>query len=147
MWGKVSCIERGDKVNGITPHVCGEKKEKNSLTTNSRGSPPRVWGKVDTCNSPSLRYWITPTCVGKRAKSTSSRLLRRDHPHVCGEKFGTLIIAVLDTGSPPRVWGKDVWQTAYGDSRRITPTCVGKRFSISGYNSSVRDHPHVCGEK
>ena len=71
---------------------------------------------------------ITPTCVGKRLTGFLFSHILGDHPHVCGEKLQNLVFGDLKTGSPPRVWGKVVDDKITGTTRRITPTCVGKRW-------------------
>ena len=50
-------------------------------------------------------------------------------------------------GSPPRVWGKELQVIYSFPSQRITPTCEGKRLNAVGSGLTLRDHPHVCGEK
>ena len=51
----------------------------------------------------------------------------KDHPRVCGEKFGTIIS------------DKTV--------QRITPAYAGKSREINQQEEIDRDHPRVCGEK
>ncbi len=48
------------------PHVCGEKFALSRNASIAKGSPPRMWGKVER-----LRH---------------GQPLSGDHPHVCGEK-------------------------------------------------------------
>ena len=104
--GKVSFLDGNMSVKGITPayagksytslieetktmdhpRVCGEKQIPQTYISRSRGSPPRMRGKVVQmfhCFSP---FGITPAYAGKR--KSCPRILRcaRDHPRVCGEK-------------------------------------------------------------
>ena len=83
------------------------------------------------CSHPGLcitarvsRY--TPTCVGKT------------YCHTCQR--------TIQSGTPPRVWGKRgiTWQKPR--RRRYTPTCVGKTCHPHSETSDTPVHPHVCGE-
>ena len=51
---------------------------------------------------------ITPACAGKRATAQIFRNLYGDHPRVCGEKFYVDEVLPGETGSPPRVRGKEL---------------------------------------
>ena len=111
------------------------------------GSPPRVWGKGKKIFLFVLAFRITPTCVGKRIVFRKALHILKDHPHVCGEKFGRLWWHPARKGSPPRVWGKVCLSSDVPIDIRITPTCVGKRSEVDRTESYQKDHPHVCGEK
>lgn len=50
------------------------------------GSSPRVWGKVSIRVLITIILRITPTCVGKRIRSSCRSSRARNPPHVCGEK-------------------------------------------------------------
>ena len=45
------------------------------------------------------------------------------------------------------MWGKDFGIFYTVESRRITPTRVGKRDRIKETDLKKWDHPHACGEK
>ena len=89
------------------PRVCGEKSSLFKIAALSTGSPPRVRGKVKefACKDGSPR--ITPACAGKRRQAGHQAHDGQDHPRVCGEKYQKPIDMLQDTGSPPRVRGKD----------------------------------------
>ncbi len=89
---------------------------------------------------------ITPTCVGKTRARAIQRLRYQDHPHVCGEDMLSAPTPHAVTGSPPRVWGRQLDPELYLRRRRITPTCVGKTVRHHDDLSEHGDHPHVCGE-
>ena len=91
-------------------------------------SPPRVWGKAIRANLKISRKRITPTCVGKSDYLCSFQRVRKDHPHVCGEKTRKQNRIERNYGSPPRVWGKVGRRINTGIGVRITPTCVGKSY-------------------
>ena len=66
---------------------------------------------------------------------------------MCGEKFIGVDITPADTGSPPRVRGKDITLYYFRQVKRITPACAGKSCSVRRQEPSEVDHPRVCGEK
>ncbi len=108
------------------PHVCGEKNPVVSWREDTEGSPPRVWGKDLRLYFLPHQRGITPTCVGKSQRVFGFMAIRKDHPHVCGEKVRGETLTSCHSGSPPRVWGKDDRGGAESQMERITPTCVGK---------------------
>ena len=89
------------------PRVCGEKPYIAPLMAHAWGSPPRMRGKVVRAAIQCIRQGITPAYAGKSAGFRSVRIIRRDHPRVCGEKLfrKTTLPAIM--GSPPRMRGKD----------------------------------------
>ena len=70
---------------------------------------------------------ITPAYAGKSLSGLSVRLLYRDHPRLCGEKFMPIIFS--------------------GIRHRITPAYAGKSFDTNDAEVQRRDHPRLCGEK
>ena len=71
------------------PRVCGEKFFCRSLAAVTRGSPPRVRGKVTLLYALADKERITPACAGKSTAEPRLRITTGDHPRVCGEKrFG-----------------------------------------------------------
>ena len=71
------------------------------------GSPPHMRGKV------------------KRQQATAPP--GQDHPRVCGEKGDDWDSYNMDTGSPPRMRGKDCGVADMVLPVRITPAYAGKR--------------------
>ncbi len=167
MWGKERCFRLRGLPPGITPthvgkssqsntryniskdhpHPCGEKFNYPLHSTDSRGSPPPMWGKAPcmTASAPGAR--ITPTHVGKRWSGRAPWSGRRDHPHPCGEKSARQLVRYEVPGSPPPMWGKVDLGAGLRLWFRITPTHVGKSVPESLSPSPARDHPHPCGEK
>ena len=134
----------------------------------SDGSPPRVWGKLN--------------------RDATLKLIQSVHPHACGEnslpdgfifssgrftptRVGKTLqankVALKESCSPPRVWGKlsglpgraalcrftptrvgktSVRWFAFVESRRFTPTRVGKTCDLPYRKASSTVHPHACGE-
>ena len=130
----------------VHPHACGEHAQASSAAAQGGGSPPRMWGTRRDRNRRLARRRFTPTHVG----NTEALRRRRDqprftpthvgntsgqatispsaavHPHACGEHQSPNADIVLDSGSPPRMWGTP-WH-------RNTPT------------PPATVHPHACGE-
>ena len=129
------------------PRVCGEKYAFFWAATFSRGSPPRVRGKVYTRPTCSSGLRITPACAGKRAVLHGVRLRQQDHPRVCGEKPTAACAASVPRGSPPRVRGKAAGFQNPRFEDGITPACAGKSQQMSSHTATAQDHPRVCGEK
>ena len=127
--------------------MCGEKISAAIPLQWYEGSPPRVRGKVAVFEKLVAKIGITPACAGKRIPGQKMLVRRWDHPRVCGEKKVCGIWLKCDSGSPPRVRGKELFANVIVDVEGITPACAGKRRSLFSFVSADRDHPRVCGEK
>ena len=90
---------------------------------------------------------ITPAYAGKRPIPFVLLLLRRDHPRVCGEKIRYAINIEINTGSPPRMRGKEIAPLSVWLYLGITPAYAGKSSHSYGIYQAGWDHPRVCGEK
>ena len=55
------------------------------------GSPPPMRGKAVLLQSMVLWDRITPAYAGKRPFSTALTAFSRDHPRLCGEKWGHVL--------------------------------------------------------
>ena len=113
----------------------------------SRGSPPRVRGKVFGQNFQYFPSGITPACAGKRKQEHGQKNRSGDHPRVCGEKQSRQRCRMSRTGSPPRMRGKDGVNDSAQAVTGITPACAGKSSAARRARQPSRDHPRVCGEK
>ena len=85
------------------PRVCGEKMVSMIPHRRSRGSPPRVRGKVQPLGERGSQAGITPACAGKRRSIGRLSQPTRDHPRVCGEKSMYDYGNNTAQGSPPRM--------------------------------------------
>jgi len=93
------------RIISVHPHVCGEHYENMTMTEETYGSSPRVWGTFTiTCPVQSDGRFI-PTCVGNILTTTRLTPCRPVHPHVCGEHFFMVFSVNILNGSSPRVWG------------------------------------------
>ena len=129
------------------PRVCGEKKPPPGDKSGEGGSPPRMRGKGCTLNRGKLETGITPACAGKRSPARMKKILKQDHPRVCGEKTLILAVSFVGLGSPPRVRGKVHFCFCGSHCVGITPACAGKSAVMLCQTPDRKDHPRVCGEK
>ena len=90
------------------PRVCGEKCAWPPGCGSLTGSPPRMRGKEASSVLCDFCRRITPAYAGKRVSIRQAVVNSRDHPRVCGEKWGHYIGADYTPGSPPRMRGKVV---------------------------------------
>ena len=127
--------------------MCGEKAVFDMCSCHSLGSPPHVRGKGSSAAWRARRRGITPACAGKSGLQGSSRLLRGDHPRMCGEKGLSTFWSRNHSGSPPRMRGKVRAQCVQRDCVGITPAYAGKRDLFPAGKTAPRDHPRMCGEK
>ena len=72
----------------------------------TQGSPPRMRGKAAAARAGLVAVGITPAYAGKRVWPCLTCFAHWDHPRVCGEKYGKLLIVHGEQGSPPRMRGK-----------------------------------------
>ena len=165
--GKSKRIAPSSVLFGDHPRVCGEKLRESRGLNRTRGSPPRMRGKVFDADYSILRSGITPayagksytrTCyaynvritpayAGKRHQYIMQLLTARDHPRVCGEKIRSMTTRNNAAGSPPRMRGKASSPSRWILGTRITPAYAGKRSWQPARRRCARDHPRVCGEK
>ncbi len=66
---------------------------------------------------------------------------------MCGEQPSTPVVDTLVPGSPPRVRGTASSTTGVVSMTRITPACAGNSSKLELANSTLEDHPRVCGEQ
>ena len=129
------------------PRVCGEKQKKSPTGLVTRGSPPRMRGKVLGASKGCDGVGITPAYAGKRARPKTPPLTPRDHPRMCGEKGVYALLYTGLWGSPPRMRGKGQNRRSDVAAAGITPAYAGKRLLICQGIKQSKDHPRVCGEK
>ena len=74
-----------------------------------------------------IRQRITPAYAGKSMELSSSIMVLKDHPRLCGEKLYSQL----------KLLG---WN-------RITPAYAGKSLLVVSVRDAAGDHPRLCGEK
>ena len=137
----------GLSVPGDHPRVCGEKMVSMIPHRRSRGSPPRMRGKVHGVVQELCRVGITPAYAGKRTLVGECPKPLWDHPRVCGEKNNTAKTYSNMEGSPPRMRGKGQAGRKVVVELGITPAYAGKSTPDRLFLYHLGDHPRVCGEK
>ena len=105
-----------------------------------RGKEKFVYGST-------VIHGITPACAGKSELVLLRQGLFEDHPRVCGEKPNFICRWRANSGSPPRVRGKEREREYLCIMIRITPACAGKSTMRKTLEVIYKDHPRVCGEK
>ena len=70
----------------VTPAYTGEKHCACFRRTHSRGSPPRMRGKVVSHSGSQREDRITPAHAGKSFYREKQNYVEWDHPRACGEK-------------------------------------------------------------
>ena len=120
---------------------------RTGLRVSDVGSPPRMRGKARTLRTGRRSRGITPAYAGKSTGGTHAHKCARDHPRVCGEKRTRGNADGGETGSPPRMRGKEACKKACEVSWGITPAYAGKRAAAAPEAAGNQDHPRVCGEK
>ena len=129
------------------PRLCGEKSRNQQNGQAVLGSPPPMRGKA-TSEIRSQEYRrITPAYAGKSVSAVPEAAACQDHPRLCGEKMGTLMLSSAILGSPPPMRGKAVFGIIVFQAERITPAYAGKRHNAVRWQLLVEDHPRLCGEK
>ncbi len=111
------------------------------------GSPPRMRGAVQKANGLVVDGRITPAYAGSRTSCPESKLLRKDHPRVCGEQFMNEPIEREGLGSPPRMRGAELNSKEVSHEHRITPAYAGSSYIVVLQVRASQDHPRVCGEQ
>ena len=104
--GKTPPLAGRTRHEGAHPRVCGENQPPSWATQPSRGSSPRVRGKLLSPYRVDWRYRLIPACAGKTRVSAPATLRTAAHPRVCGENDDLTPVQQVDGGSSPRVRGK-----------------------------------------
>ena len=103
--GNTRRIRCPSSLRGDHPRVCGEHADACSNTLMWPGSSPRVRGTPREFGVKRASNGIIPACAGNTATRTALRLLKGDHPRVCGEHVSNVCAADQLPGSSPRVRG------------------------------------------
>ena len=89
---------------------------------------------------------ITPAHAGKTDKAGYGLAQWTDHPRACGENRSKSVQRNAQSGSPPRMRGKQYLQYLNLEAARITPAHAGKTISRLFPTTHTTDHPRACGE-
>ena len=129
------------------PRACGEKLRKTGISSAHPGSPPRMRGEGESKGAAAPAPGITPAHAGRSRSLSSLRLVQRDHPRACGEKFNRIAKPFREQGSPPRMRGEGELDLGNSTHTGITPAHAGRRPADKSHRTGRWDHPRACGEK
>ena len=108
------------------PRGCGENVSEQAFPTYSKGSPPRMRGKLNHGSNRKYPKRITPADAGKTLSMNQTRSFPPDHPRGCGENRKNRKNLQEKLGSPPRMRGKHKEGLIFVSRDRITPADAGK---------------------
>ena len=128
------------------PRVCGEHHLVQRERLLRQGSSPRVRGTQDRTGRHRHDPGIIPACAGNTVVFSNECRFSQDHPRVCGEHPGLLVLPKDTTGSSPRVRGTHPPMVLRPVPDGIIPACAGNTSTFLRSRSTARDHPRVCGE-
>ena len=104
--GKTTVEAGNPRITRAHPRVCGENFSSVSRYARSRGSSPRVRGKLLTPLIGALTTGLIPACAGKTKFVHCADKIAWAHPRVCGENKIRESARFKVAGSSPRVRGK-----------------------------------------
>ena len=128
------------------PHVCGEHLPAKARIIRIVGSSPRMRGTQFAPVAASIGRGLIPTYAGNTCRTRLGTLLRRAHPHVCGEHLASSPKTPLGSGSSPRMRGTLAIMSACEGNKGLIPTYAGNTPEYTAPELSHGAHPHVCGE-
>ena len=80
---------------------------------------------------------IIPTRVGTSLGEKYCGVLKKDHPHACGDKTVLVYLDLCVKGSSPRVWGQVTRFQFMGQDIGIIPTRVGTSPKTLTFSNGV----------
>ena len=128
------------------PHVCGEHMITHTMSDLESGSSPRMRGTQFAPVAASIGRGLIPTYAGNTCRTRLGTLLRRAHPHVCGEHLASSPKTPLGSGSSPRMRGTLAIMSACEGNKGLIPTYAGNTAVPVLIQNNTGAHPHVCGE-
>ena len=132
------------------PRVCGEHRSVIALVSSSSGSSPRMRGTHSAVLADELPTGIIPAYAGNTFGGLCARLLRRDHPRVCGEHTSFTVPSFPMTGSSPRMRGTHILSQADTSHIGIIPAYAGntlKNPSSESRNPIIELHFNQFAKK
>ena len=130
----------------VHPHICGEHVRCPSLSANSFGSSPHMWGTRAQPWFEQVKLRFIPTYVGNTISILPTSVRVTVHPHICGEHSLANSSAVNLDGSSPHMWGTHNYIGEEEHYARFIPTYVGNTFLSKSLYDLDPVHPHICGE-
>ena len=124
--GKTDNLYRFRRYHWAHPRVCGENWCVCIWVRVVSGSSPRVRGKPEKLPLVAYRKRLIPACAGKTWKGRVPSRRSRAHPRVCGENRIRERNIHVQTGSSPRVRGKQQPEKNHDEAPGLIPACAGK---------------------
>ena len=122
-------------LQGDHPRICGEKSPGPPQKRKWLGSPPHMRGKVFVHGFSIDKDRITPAYAGKSRRLWNRTWSTPDHPRICGEKFFSVMVVLLQDGITPAYAGKSFTPWQIWRYNRITPAYAGKS---TGHHTRLR---------
>ena len=128
------------------PRACGENRSRSSRSPITRGSSPRMRGKlIESCLCGG-RGRLIPAHAGKTLMSRAAVAVGSAHPRACGENTFSTAASGVRTGSSPRMRGKRVSKLSKLFSKGLIPAHAGKTSARRQGSAPPWAHPRACGE-
>ena len=144
--GKTTACRAPPRPATAHPRVCGENSSREGRAHPLGGSSPRVRGKLGGPLYSAESCRLIPACAGKTLVGGEDADAAGAHPRVCGENQDLGVLDLTETGSSPRVRGKQRHPQARPDEAGLIPACAGKTSLARSAPQMRRAHPRVCGE-
>ena len=128
------------------PRVCGDHAPGALPGKKVRGSPPRMRGPPMELYRNANTVGITPAYAGTTESDPIPKLLKQDHPRVCGDHCWMRCRKFKTIGSPPRMRGPLAAKCKGRWNHGITPAYAGTTNRPDTGELSIQDHPRVCGD-
>ena len=113
------------------PHAYGDKCITFCRFYADIGSSPRVWGQDADTDSKFDNIRIIPTRMGTSSGKPLLDFASVHHPHAYGDKLYSIVVPLDENGSSPRVWGQALVKPLCCAGKRIIPTRMGTRSTVT----------------
>ena len=144
--GKTLAAELGITQATAHPRACGENKICDFERSGSRGSSPRMRGKLAELQTLAERERLIPAHAGKTGAYRRASMMSEAHPRACGENRYTSLGPWALYGSSPRMRGKLCAACGGGYADGLIPAHAGKTLPRLMVARRARAHPRACGE-
>ena len=144
--GKTTTGVSNDDGSQAHPRVCGENCETLAVSGTTRGSSPRVRGKLKGSSPFRSTFGLIPARAGKTSIRSYRAILTAAHPRACGENLPEPAGPEMNRGSSPRVRGKPRLSCVLPSLLGPIPARAGKTSLVVQEDSGMRAHPRACGE-
>ncbi len=94
------------RLNQKHPHLRGEDRSAQTVSSTKIETPPPAWGRRAGSPFGALIWGNTPTCVGKTASLVGKLISAWKHPHLRGEDLQEGLLMSNQRETPPPAWGR-----------------------------------------